>query len=57
MDTADRVIGSMAKQGHSKVDPLKGINLMKEYASIGNGTSKLTQRIQDMITTRVEEGR
>jgi hypothetical protein len=56
MDMGDQAVRTLGKQGVRRKDPLIGIDLTKEYASIAAGTSKLTERIQLMITARVEEG-
>lgn len=57
MDNIDRVNQQQAKQGLPKKDVLAGMDIMREYGSIKNGTSKLTDRIQKLIVTRYKEGR
>ena len=57
MDTADRISEHQSKQTHAKVDPLRGVNLQREYALIDSGESLLAERIQRLIVMRVEEGR
>lgn len=57
MDNIDRVNQQQAMQGLPKRDVLAGMDIMREYGSIKNGTSKLTDRIQKLIVTRYKEGR
>lgn len=57
MDNIDRVNQQQAMQGLQKRDVLAGMDIMREYGSIKNGTSKLTDRIQKLIVTRYKEGR
>jgi len=54
MDMADRA--SMQPQRISKVDPLMGYDIAREYELIQKGESDLHTRIQGMIVARAERG-
>lgn len=56
MDNGDRAIEYQCKQGHRHCDPLKGVDLEKQYKLINMGLCKLSLHIQELITKRWELG-
>lgn len=57
MDAADRASMQEFAQGVCRSDPLKGMDLAREYERIVQGRSILSERIQKMVIDRWELGK
>ena len=53
-DWADKAVAAEARQGHSHVDPLKGVDIEVQYRLIKMELCKFSPTIQKLIIERRE---
>lgn len=56
MDEADKAQVLIEKQGFGRSDPLRGVDVEREYERITAGRSSLSERVQGMVVARYERG-